>query len=81
VLLARGAARVYAVDVGQGQLHPRLRAEPRVVALEQTDARALTRIEIDEPPSLIVCDASFIGAAKVLPTPLALAAPLPISSC
>lgn len=75
VLLARGAAKVFAVDVGRDQLHPRLRADPRVVSLEQTDARTLTRARIPEPPSLLVCDASFIGAAKVLAAPLALAAP------
>ena len=74
VLLSRGAARVYAVDVGRDQLHASVRADPRVVSLEQTDARRLTRTLIPEPPSLIVCDASFIGAAKVLTTPFALAA-------
>jgi len=73
-LLSRGAARVYAVDVGHGQLHASLRADPRVVSLEKQDARALTRAEIPEPPSLIVCDVSFIGAAKALAVPLALAA-------
>lgn len=75
VLLARGAARVYAVDVGKAQLHPRLAADARVVSLQQTDARVLTRAMLPEPPSLIVCDASFIGAAKVLPVPLSLATP------
>ncbi len=75
VLLSRGAARVYAVDVGTGQLHASLRDDPRIVNLERTDARALTRDLIPEPPTLIVCDASFIGAAKVLATPLSLAAP------
>jgi len=75
VLLARGARRVYAVDVGRGQLHPKLRDEPRLVSLEGVDARALTAHEIAEPPALVVCDASFIGLAKVLPRPLALAAP------
>jgi 23S rRNA (cytidine1920-2'-O)/16S rRNA (cytidine1409-2'-O)-methyltransferase len=74
VLLTRGAARVYAVDVGSGQLHASLRDDPRVISLERTDARTLTPAQIAEPPSLIVCDASFIGAAKVLATPLALAA-------
>jgi 23S rRNA (cytidine1920-2'-O)/16S rRNA (cytidine1409-2'-O)-methyltransferase len=74
VLLARGAARVYAVDVGHGQLHASLRGDPRVVSLERTDARTLTRALIPEPPTLIVCDVSFIGAAKALATPLALAA-------
>lgn len=74
VLLTRGAARVYAVDVGRDQLHASLRADPRVLALEATDARSLTRTQILEPVSLVVCDASFIGAAKVLATPLSLAA-------
>lgn len=74
VLLTRGAAHVYAVDVGRDQLHASLRSDPRVTSLEQTDARTLTREQISEPPSLIVCDASFIGAAKVLATPFALAA-------
>lgn len=75
VCLDRGAARVFAVDVGSGQLHPRVAADPRVVSLEQTDARNLTTAQIPEPPSMIVCDASFIGLAKVLPVPLSLAAP------
>lgn len=74
VCLRRGAARVYAVDVGQGQLHPRLAADARVVNLERTDARALTAAEIPRAPDLIVCDASFIGLAKVLPAALSLAA-------
>jgi 23S rRNA (cytidine1920-2'-O)/16S rRNA (cytidine1409-2'-O)-methyltransferase len=75
VLLARGAARVVAVDVGAGQLHPQLASDPRVVSLERTDARALTREMIGEAPSLIVADVSFIGLAKALPAALALAAP------
>lgn len=74
VCLRRGAARVYAVDVGQGQLHPHLAADPRVTNLEKTDARHLTPDLVPEPPQLIVCDASFIGLAKVLPAALALAA-------
>jgi 23S rRNA (cytidine1920-2'-O)/16S rRNA (cytidine1409-2'-O)-methyltransferase len=74
VLRARGAAKVYAVDVGSAQLHVSLRADPRVINLERMDARALTRAEVPDAPSLIVCDASFIGAAKVLSAPLALAA-------
>ena len=75
VCLARGAARVHAVDVGRGQLHPRLSADPRVNDLQAVDARALDRALIPEPVGLIVCDASFIGLAKVLPAALALAAP------
>lgn len=74
VLISRGAARVYAVDVGRDQLHASLRGDARIVSLEQTDARTLTRAQIPEAPSLIVCDASFIGSAKVLTTPFALAA-------
>lgn len=74
VLLSRGAAHVYAVDVGRDQLHVSLRGDPRVTSLEHTDARALTRANIPHPPSLIVCDASFIGSAKVLAVPFELAA-------
>ena len=75
VCLGRGARRVYAVDVGRGQLHPRLAADPRVIGLQATDARSLDRALIPEPIELIVCDASFIGLAKVLPAALGLAAP------
>lgn len=75
VCLARGAARVYAVDVGRGQLHPKLAADPRVVSLEATDARDLTPALIAEPPGLIVSDVSFIALAKALPAALDLAAP------
>lgn len=74
VLLARGAARVYAVDVGHGQLAATLRGDPRVVNLERVNARALSRTEIPEPISLIACDVSFIGLETILPAPLALAA-------
>jgi len=75
VLLRRGAAKVYAVDVGHGQLDWRLRQDPRVVVRERCNARHLTSAEIAESPSLIVCDASFIGLETVLPAALALAAP------
>jgi 23S rRNA (cytidine1920-2'-O)/16S rRNA (cytidine1409-2'-O)-methyltransferase len=75
VALARGAARVYAVDVGRGQLHPKLAADPRVLSLEATDARDLTPELIPEPPSLVVTDVSFIGLAKALPAALGLAHP------
>ena len=75
VLLTRGAARVHAVDVGHDQLHPSLRADPRVVSMEGRDARSLTAGDFAAPPSLIVCDASFISLALVLPQPLSLAAP------
>lgn len=74
VCLKRGAVRVFAVDVGQGQLHPRMAADPRVINLERTDARSLTTGLISDAPHLIVCDASFIGLAKVLPAALTLAA-------
>ena len=75
VCLSRGAARVYAVDVGRGQLHARLRDDPRVVDLQGTDARDLDPALIPEDVGLVVCDASFIGMAKILPRPLALAGP------
>jgi len=74
VLLACGARRVYAVDVGHGQLAWKLRRDARVVVLERTNARYLTRAEIVEPVDLIACDASFIGLATILPAPLSLAA-------
>jgi 23S rRNA (cytidine1920-2'-O)/16S rRNA (cytidine1409-2'-O)-methyltransferase len=74
VCLAAGARRVYAVDVGRGQLHASLADDPRVVRLEGVDARTLTVAEITEPPQLLVCDVSFIGLAKALPAALALAA-------
>ena len=73
VLLQRGAARVIAVDVGYGQLHPRLRADPRVVVLERTNARALE--ELPFAPDLIVCDVSFISVRTALPPALRLAKP------
>jgi 23S rRNA (cytidine1920-2'-O)/16S rRNA (cytidine1409-2'-O)-methyltransferase len=75
VALSRGAARVYAVDVGHGQLAWKLRNDPRVVVLEKTNARHLTRSQVPEPIDLVVCDASFIGLATVLPAGLALARP------
>ncbi len=74
VLLERGARRVYAVDVGTAQLHPSLRANPRVVSLEQTDIRKLDATQLAEPPSLIVADVSFISLKLVLPAALTLAA-------
>jgi len=74
VLLSRGAAKVFAVDVGQGQLHERLLRNKRVVSLEQTDARNLDATLIPDAPSLVVCDASFISLKLVLPQALALAA-------
>jgi len=75
VLLARGAARVYAVDVGHGQLAWRLRQDPRVVTLERTNARHLTTQQVQGPIAALVCDASFIGLETVLPAALDLAAP------
>jgi 23S rRNA (cytidine1920-2'-O)/16S rRNA (cytidine1409-2'-O)-methyltransferase len=74
VLLRRGAAMVFAVDVGHGQLDWRLRQDSRVVVLERCNARHLTRNEIPQAPDLIVCDASFIGLETVLPASLSLAA-------
>jgi 23S rRNA (cytidine1920-2'-O)/16S rRNA (cytidine1409-2'-O)-methyltransferase len=75
VLLSRGAAKVYAVDVGHGQLAWKLRQDPRVVVLERKNARHLSRQEVPDPLDGIVCDASFIGLEVILPAPLALAAP------
>lgn len=75
VLLNRGAAKVYAVDVGHGQLAWSLRQDPRVVVLERTNARHLDRAAIPDPVGIVVCDASFIGLETVLPAALALAAP------
>jgi 23S rRNA (cytidine1920-2'-O)/16S rRNA (cytidine1409-2'-O)-methyltransferase len=73
VLLTRGAAKVFAVDVGTNQLAWKLRQDPRVVVLEQTNARALTAEHIAQPIDIIVCDASFIGLSKVLDVPLGFA--------
>jgi 23S rRNA (cytidine1920-2'-O)/16S rRNA (cytidine1409-2'-O)-methyltransferase len=73
VLLQRGAARVIALDVGYGQLHERLRSDPRVTILERTNARELR--ELPFPPDLIVCDVSFISVRMALTRTLALARP------
>lgn len=75
VLLSRGAAKVYAVDVGTNQLAWKLRQDPRVVVHEQTNARNLTQEIIPEAVDIIVCDASFISLSKVLPAALELAKP------
>jgi 23S rRNA (cytidine1920-2'-O)/16S rRNA (cytidine1409-2'-O)-methyltransferase len=75
VLLKHGAARVYAVDVGHGQLDWTLRRDPRVVVLERTNARYLEAAQVPEPAGAVVCDASFIGLRTVLPAALGLAAP------
>ena len=73
VLLRRGARHVTAVDVGRGQLHARLQGHPQLNSLEARDARDLTAADLSEPPSLIVCDASFIALEKLLEVPLSLA--------
>ncbi len=75
VLLTNGAARVYAVDSGTNQLAWKLRQDDRVIVHEQTSARILTEAHIPEPVDLIVCDASFIGLAKVLERPMSFAKP------
>jgi 23S rRNA (cytidine1920-2'-O)/16S rRNA (cytidine1409-2'-O)-methyltransferase len=75
VLLARGARRIYAVDVGRGQLHEKLRARPEIVSLEETDIRTLDPARLAEPPSLVTVDVSFISLALVLPAALVLATP------
>jgi 23S rRNA (cytidine1920-2'-O)/16S rRNA (cytidine1409-2'-O)-methyltransferase len=76
ILLERGAAKVHAVDVGHGQLHPKLASDPRVLAREGLNARDLTIDDLgSEHPEIIVCDTSFISLTLVLPPALALAAP------
>ncbi len=75
VLLERGARRVYAVDVGTAQLHPCLKDDPRVVSLENFDARSLSRSEVSEPVAAITVDVSFISVTKLLEPALQLAAP------
>jgi 23S rRNA (cytidine1920-2'-O)/16S rRNA (cytidine1409-2'-O)-methyltransferase len=75
VLLSRGAARVYAVDVGTNQLAWKLRRDPRVIIHEKTNARTLDKSIVPEPVDILVCDASFIGLAKVLEVPLKLGKP------
>ncbi|MBU6497733.1 MAG: TlyA family RNA methyltransferase [Rhodospirillales bacterium] len=75
VLLAHGARRVHAVDVGHGQLAWKLRTDPRVVVHEKTNARHLAAAAIGEPAGALVCDVSFIGLATLLPAPLGLCAP------
>jgi 23S rRNA (cytidine1920-2'-O)/16S rRNA (cytidine1409-2'-O)-methyltransferase len=74
VLLDRGARRIYAVDVGHGQLHQSLRGRPEIVSLEETDVRALGPALLPEPPDLVVVDVSFISLKLVLPAALALTA-------
>lgn len=75
VLLSRGAKKVYAVDVGRDQLHPKLRNDPRIVSMEATDIRKLDAARFEEAPDLVVIDVSFISLKLVLPSALALAAP------
>jgi len=75
VLLSHGAAKVYAVDVGHGQLAWKLRTDDRVVVLEKTNARHLTPEVIPDPIDMVVCDASFIGLETVLPAAMALTRP------
>jgi 23S rRNA (cytidine1920-2'-O)/16S rRNA (cytidine1409-2'-O)-methyltransferase len=75
VLRQRGAARVYAVDVGHGQLAWKLRQDPRVVVLERTNIRDVGRVQVPDPVDVIVSDVSFIGLRTALPAALALAAP------
>ena len=74
-LLQRGVAKVYAIDVGTNQLAWKLRSDPRVISMERTNIREVTRTEVPEPINLVVCDASFIGLRTALPAALALAAP------
>jgi 23S rRNA (cytidine1920-2'-O)/16S rRNA (cytidine1409-2'-O)-methyltransferase len=74
-LLQRGATRVYAVDVGTGQLDPRLRRDSRVVVMEKTNARALDPRIFPEQPSLAVIDVAFISLEKVLPAVFGVLAP------
>ncbi len=75
VLLRCGAAKVYAVDVGSGQLHPEIGSDPRVINLEATHAKDLSHALVPDPVDIIVCDVSFISLKKALPFAMALAAP------
>lgn len=75
VLLERGAKRVYAVDVGHGQLHESLRGRPEIVSSEQTDIRTLSAAQLNEPPDFVTVDVSFISLKLALPPALALAKP------
>ena len=74
VLAQKGAAKIYAVDVGHGQLHASLHDVPEIISMEGQDARELTATDFTTAPQLIVCDASFISCMKVLERPLTLAA-------
>lgn len=75
VLIQNGASKVYAVDVGHGQLAWKLRSDDRVIVLEKTNARYLTSDDIPDAPEIVVCDASFIGLRTVLPAAMMLAKP------
>jgi 23S rRNA (cytidine1920-2'-O)/16S rRNA (cytidine1409-2'-O)-methyltransferase len=75
VLLTRGARRVYAVEVGHGQLHPRLRGRADLLLFEHTDIRSLDAARLAEKPDLVVIDVSFISLKLVLPAALNLAVP------
>jgi len=75
VLLSRGARTVYAVDVGYGQLHAKLRGDPRVVLLEKVNARYLSRAQVPVPVELLVADVSFISLSLILPAAVPLLAP------
>jgi 23S rRNA (cytidine1920-2'-O)/16S rRNA (cytidine1409-2'-O)-methyltransferase len=75
VLIARGARHVYCVDVGRGQLHPRLRKRPDVTSFEATDVRSLTAAQLTAPPSFVVIDVSFISLKLAIPSASALARP------
>jgi 23S rRNA (cytidine1920-2'-O)/16S rRNA (cytidine1409-2'-O)-methyltransferase len=72
VLIARGARRVYAVDVGRGQLHPSLRARPKIVTFEATDIRSLDPARLPQPPDFVTVDVSFVSLKLVLPAALGL---------
>ena len=72
VLLARGARKIFALDVGRGQLHASLRVKPEIVSLEATDIRTLSPVQLDEPPDFVSVDVSFISLKLVLPAALAL---------
>jgi 23S rRNA (cytidine1920-2'-O)/16S rRNA (cytidine1409-2'-O)-methyltransferase len=74
-LLRHGAVKIYAIDVGHGQLHPRLREDPRVVSMEKTNAKSLTAASFAEPIELAVVDASFIGLRQLAPCLAAMLAP------
>lgn len=75
VLLEAGASHVFAVDVGRDQFHPRLRSDARITLYEQTDARSLSKVHINQQVNLIVCDASFIGLEKVIEAAIGFLAP------